>query len=173
MGRGRGRGRGRGHLVLRCPLVRGMSVEALRWDRRRLREHRRNEKEPHSGTAKKGRFFTAPGGCTARGCVVHVAKTQRRRPRSARKRVTIHDPSSPARVHLPTRETMVAKKTSSPIKKVTKGKKGSFQKFQKGMHQQAKANDQKITSAEISAKWNELGEGATYIFGGATDAPEA
>ena len=80
---------------------------------------------------------------------------------------------APARAHLPTRETMATKKTSSPIKKVTKGKKGSFQKFQKGMHQQAKANDQKITSAEISAKWNELGEGATYVFGGATDAPEA
>ena len=70
---------------------------------------------------------------------------------------------------------MVAKKTSSPIKKVTKGKgpKGGWFLFMKGMNQQAKANDQKITSAEISAKWNELGEGATYIFGGATDAPEA
>ena len=93
---------------------------------------------------------------------------------SARKSVTSARPIlAPARAHLPTRETMATKKTSSPIKKVTKGKKGSFQKFRKGMHQQAKANDQKITSAEISAKWNELGEGATYVFGGATDAPEA
>ena len=68
---------------------------------------------------------------------------------------------------------MVAKKTSSPINKVTKGKKGSFQKFRKGMHQQAKANDQKMTRAEISAKWKELDEGATYVFGEASDAPEA
>ena len=64
---------------------------------------------------------------------------------------------------------MATKKTSSPIKKVTKGKgpKGGWFLFMKGMNQQAKANDQKMTRAEISAKWKELDEGATYVFGGA------